>query len=176
MKTQTTKSIIEATTDRSQANRCITRIVINGKKKTRGWQVRVIRSGMNVNEFFSDVKWGGRAVALSEAMFFRDAVIEKLKPIPRSELARRVTRRNTSGIPGVRRGTQTIQRRGKVYDYIVWTASGSPAPNRRKTRHFYVSGSLDEEAAREAAIAQRLRWEKDMERNELKRSRGRLPR
>ena len=40
-----------------------------------------------------------------------------------------------------------------------------PQPGERKTRDFYIS-KLGEDEAREAAIAQRLRWEQAMERYE----------
>ena len=154
---------------RTEGLRCITRIVTHGAKKSRGWEVRVIRRGIALTEYFADRKFGGKAGALSEAMHWRDEAAKKLRPIPRSELARRVTARNTSGIPGVRRRVKPVKKRdGKTFDYEVWTATGSPRPNERKTRDFYVS-KLGEDDAREAAIAQRLRWEQQMERAEKKR-------
>ena len=153
---------------RTENMRCILRISIGGPRKTRGWQVRVIRRGIQINEFFSDAKFGGRAGALSEAMHFRDVTVRDLRPYSRSELARRRTARNTSGIPGVRRRIKPVKRGGKVFDYVVWSASGSPSPNERRTRDFYVK-KLGEDDAREKAIAQRLRWEQQMERNEAKR-------
>jgi hypothetical protein len=55
-------------------------------------------------------------------------------------------------LPNVRRG-------GRVHTYIVWTASAILASQKRKVRHFYVNKNRTEEAAREAAIAQRQRWE-----------------
>ncbi len=157
---------------RTENMRCILRISINagpeGAKKTRGWQVRVTRRGIAINEFFSDAKFGGRAGSLSEAMHFRDQTVRELRPYSRSELARRKTARNTSGIPGVRRRIKPVKRGGKVFEYIVWSASGSPRPNERRTRDFYVK-KLGEDEAREKAIAQRLRWEEQMERYERKR-------
>ena len=154
---------------RTEGLRCIIRIVTHGAKKSRGWEVRVIRRGIALTEYFADRKFGGKAGALSEAMHWRDATAKKLRPIPRSELARRVTARNTSGIPGVRRRIKTVKKRdGKTFDYEVWTATGSPRPNERKTRDFYIS-KLGEDDAREAAIAQRLRWEQQMERAEKNR-------
>jgi hypothetical protein len=144
--------------------RCITR-VNEPAKRTLGWNVRIIRRGIRITEFFSDRKYGGKAGALSEAIHFRDEKVRELKPVPRSEIARRKTPRNTSGIPGVRRRVKPLKRGGKVFDYVVWSATGSPSPGVRKTRDFYVS-KLGEDDAREAAIAQRLAWEKQMERNE----------
>ena len=153
------------TAARTENMRCILRIDILAPKKTHGWQVRVERRGIKINEFFSDTKFGGRAGSLSEAMHFRDATAKTLRPYSRAELARRKTARNTSGIPGVRRRMKPVKRGGKLHEYIVWSASGSPAPNHRKTRDFYV-GKLGEDEAREKAIAQRLRWEQQMERRE----------
>ena len=153
------------TAARTEKMRCILRIDILAPKKTHGWQVRVERRGIQINEFFADAKFGGRAGSLSEAMHFRDATVKTLRPYSRAELARRKTERNTSGIPGVRRRVKPAKRGGKVHEYIVWSASGSPAPNQRKTRDFYVS-QFGEDRAREKAIAQRLRWEQAMERNE----------
>ena len=162
------------TAARTENMRCIVRIDILVPKKTHGWQVRVTRRGIHINEFFSDAKFGGRAGSLSEAMHFRDATVKTLRPYSRAELAcRNAVRytsgipgaRNTSGIPGVRRRVKPAKRGDKVHEYIVWSASGSPSPNRRKTRDFYV-GKLGEDEAREMAIAQRLRWEQQMERRE----------
>ncbi len=154
---------------RTEGLRCITRIVTHGASKSRGWEVRVIRRGITLSEYFADSKRGGKAGALSHAMHWRDEAVKNLRPITRSELARRVTRRNTSGIPGVRRRVKPLKKvRGKVFLYEVWTATGSPQPGVRKTRDFYIS-KLGEDDAREAAIAQRLRWEKAMERAEKNR-------
>ena len=154
---------------RNEGFRCITRIATHGAKKSLGWEVRVIRRGITLSEYFADGKFGGNAGALSEAMHWRDNAVKELRPYSRSELARRVTARNTSGIPGVRRRVKPVTKKdGKVFPYVVWTATGSPRPNERKTRDFYV-GKLSEDDAREAAIAQRLRWEQQMERAEKER-------
>ena len=125
-----------------------------------------------MTEFFADAKHGGKARALWAATRYRDRVVKELRPYSRLELARRTTQRNTSGIPGVRRRIKPVKKPGgKVHEYVVWTASGSPRPKHRKTRDFYVS-KLGEDDAREAAIEQRLRWEREMEAVES----GRMPR
>ncbi len=136
---------------------------------TRGWQVRITRRGIAISEFFSDRKYGGKAGALSEAIHWRDGKLRVLRPIPRSEIARRKIDRNTSGIPGVRRRIKPQKRGDQVWEYVVWTATASPEPNKRKTRDFYVNACGGEDEAREAAIAQRLRWERTMARNERQR-------
>ena len=154
---------------RTEGLRCITRIVTQGAKKTRGWEVRVVRRGIALMEYFADARFGGKAGALSEAMHWRDDAVKNLRPFSRSELARRVTARNTSGIVGVRRRVKPAQQPdGSRLEYVVWTATGSPRPNQRQTRDFYVS-KLGEDDAREAAIAQRLRWEQQMEKAEMQR-------
>ena len=147
--------------------RCISRVVINEPKRTRGWQVRVIRRGIAINEFFSDTKYGGKLGSLSEAVHFRDQKSRELRPIPRSEIARRRTVRNTSGIPGVRRVIVKSKRGLKLFESEMWEASGSPQPNKRKTRRFSVK-KMGEDSAREAAIAQRLSWEQQMANYERK--------
>lgn len=160
------RSLRSAKAARTEGQRCITRIVTHGASKSRGWEVRVVRRGMAIMEYFADKKHGGKAGALSEAMHYRDRAAKELRPYSRAELARRKTARNTSGIPGVRRRIKPLKKPdGKVFEYQVWTASGSPRPGQRKTRDFYVS-KLGEDEAREAAIAQRLRWEQQMERFE----------
>lgn len=136
---------------------------------SRGWQVRICRRGISINEYLADNKYGGKAGALSEAMHFRDAKLRELRPIPRSEIARRKIERNTSGIPSVRRRIKPQKRGDQVWEYVVWTASASLEPNKRKTRDFYVNKCGGEDEAREAAIAQRLRWERVMARNEKQR-------
>lgn len=147
--------------------RCITRIAIDEPKRTRGWQVRVTRRGIAINEFFSDAKCGSKLAALSEAVHFRDRTLRELRPVPRSEIARRRTARNASGIPGVRRVVVRTKRGEKVFETEMWEASASPRPNKRQSRRYSVN-KLGEDAAREAAIAQRLRWERQMENYEIK--------
>ena len=128
------------------------------------------REGITVSQFFSDSTFGGNAGALSEAIFYRDAVLRELPPDSRSERARRKTARNRSGIVGVRRHLKPVKNPdGRISAYYVWTATGSPQPGQPKTRSFYV-GKLGEDGAREAAIAQRLLWEKEMERHEKRRT------
>ena len=145
---------------RTEGMRCITRISIP-TKGTKGWQVRVVRRGISINEFFSDRKYGGRAGALSEAMHFRDATVRDLKPLTRHEVATQKTVRNTSGIVGVSRRIKRARRGESSFDYPVWTATATIRPGMRKVRDFYVS-KLGEDEAREAAILQRLRWERQM--------------
>lgn len=160
------RSLAGARFARTEGLRCITRIVTTGEKKSRGWEVRVVRRGLALMEYFADKKYGGKASALSEAMHWRDRAAKDLKPYTRVELARRKTARNTSGIPGVRRRVKPLKKRdGRTFEYQVWTASGTPRPGERKTRDFYVS-KLGEDDAREAAITQRLHWEQQMERFE----------
>ncbi len=161
-----TKKVITRTAGMHNIIRIVTAAAGKSRTQCRGWQVRVNRRGIRLSDYFADSKYGGRAASLNAAMHFRDSAVKALPTVPRSEIARRKSARNTSGIPGVRRSIQTVRRGENCYEYVVWTASGSPEPGKRKTRHFYVNDTLNEDDAREAAIAQRLRWEKTMERNE----------
>ncbi len=155
---------------RTERHRCITRVEVEEPKRTVGWNVRVIRRGIAITEFFADAKHGGTTKALRKAIRFRDRTTKDLQPYSRLELARRKTARNTSGIPGVRRRIKPAKKPdGNVVEYIVWTASATPLPGQRQTRDFYVS-KLGEDDAREAAIAQRLRWERQMEIHDKKRT------
>ena len=57
------KKVIIVSAYRPESLRCITRVVVNEPKKTRGWNVRVFRRGTKISKFFSDAKFGGRAGA-----------------------------------------------------------------------------------------------------------------
>lgn len=155
---------------RPKSMRCVTRVIIHKPKKRCGWQVRVVRRGIAINRFFPDAKFGGNAGALSHAKLFRDETVKDLQPLSRSEIARRLIPRNTSGIPGVRRAVKHTTLNGRTFAQDVWAASGTPQPGKRKTKSFSIK-KLGDDEARERAIAQRLRWEKQMERNERKRPR-----
>ena len=115
---------------RTEGFRCITRIATHGAKKSLGWEVRVVRRGITLSEYFADGKFGGKAGALSEAMHWRDDAVKKLRPYTRSELARRVTARNTSGIPGVRRRVKPVKKRTARF---CRTSSGRPPEVRVRT-------------------------------------------
>ncbi len=139
----------------------ITRIDI-AKSNTHGWEVRIRRRGQNINEFFSDQVYGGIKGAHDIAKVRRVELEKTLKPYSRRENSSRISKRNTSGIVGVRRGKAVTRRNGKEWIYEVWIASGSPKPGVSKNKNFYVS-KYGEEGAKAKAIEQRKKWEAEMD-------------
>ncbi len=139
----------------------ITRIDI-AKSNTHGWEVRIRRRGQNINEYFSDQVYGGIKGAHDIAKARRIELEKTLKPYSRRENSSRISKRNTSGIVGVRRGKVTTRRNRKEWVYEVWVASGSPKPGVQKNKNFYIS-KHGEEGAKAKAIAQRKQWEVEMD-------------
>ncbi len=129
--------------------------------RTRGWMVRLIRRGEAIRTMFSDSQHGGKTKALAAARAYRDEIEREIPTWTRRELAQQLRARNTSGIAGVSRRVKKARRGEKVYEYEVWTASGSPSPGQRKVRDFPVS--VWGKDAMEMAIEQRLRWEAEMD-------------
>ena len=82
----------------------------------------------------------------------------------RRQRAAVVMHTNTSGIVGVHRRIKPVTRRGKRWEYAVWTATGSPRPYDRKVKDFYIH-VLGEREAKRLAIGQRKEWEKEMDEN-----------
>ncbi|GAB4239292.1 MAG: hypothetical protein OHK005_00610 [Candidatus Methylacidiphilales bacterium] len=140
---------------RSAAMRGISRI---DSGNTHGWFVRAYRSGTTHSKFFSDLKHGGKAKALSLAQAYRDQLQAKLgPPAPRSYRLMRVNRNNTTGIIGVSR-TRRIGPDGTVRDYF--TVSWRPEPNQPRNRSFSIQ-SLGEKKA--FALARKFRREMERE-------------
>lgn len=143
---------------------CITRIDIP-RKHTHGWEVRVQRRGVAVNNFYSDLEHGGKAKALKAAMAFRDQIIRTNPPYTRGELARMVRADNVTGVTGVEHRIKRAKRGGKIYEYEVWAAAGTPVLGKRKVKDFSVKKYGED--AKEMAIAQRLAWEFEMDAHRL---------
>jgi hypothetical protein len=133
--------------------RGVTRIDI-ARTNTHGWEVRIRRRGINVNEFYSDLGAGGIKEAYETAIERRNVLEQdtNLRPYSRSEIAAKISSRNTSGIVGVHR-TKHSSKRSEA-----WTACGSSRPCDRKVKHFYIS-KYGEEEAKSLAIEQRKEWE-----------------
>ncbi len=91
-----------------------------------GYEVRILRKGLRFNQYFSDQTYGSKTKALAEARLVRDKMEKRLKPFTRKELADKTTKRNTSGVRGVRVRTTTIVKNGKTYSYQHVEASWSP--------------------------------------------------
>ena len=135
-------------------NRNITRIDNPGgedKRPVRGFEVRIYRRGQRFNQFFSDSAHGGKMKALEEARKVRDKMEKKLKPYTRRELAEKVTKRNTSGVRGVRLRTTIVTKNGKTYKYEHVEASWSPEPGKVIKKSFSVE-KMGKDAAWQAAV------------------------
>jgi len=135
-------------------NRNITRIDNPGgedKRPVRGFEVRIYRRGQRFNQFFSDSAHGGKMKALEEARKVRDKMEKKLKPYTRRELAEKITKRNTSGVRGVRLRTTIVTKNGKTYKYEHVEASWSPEPGKVIKKSFSVE-KMGKDAAWQAAV------------------------
>ncbi len=139
----------------------ITRIDI-AKSNTHGWEVRIRRMGQSINEFFSDQMYGGIKSAYDFAKDRKNEIEKTLKPYSRREISSRMSKRNTSGIVGVRKGTKVTKRDGKEWIHEVWIAHGSPKPGVHKNKSFYIN-KYGEEGAKAKAIEQRKKWETEMD-------------
>lgn len=140
---------------RNPANRNITRIEakpVEGKAQVKGWEVRVYRRGERFNQFFSDKALGGKTKALDAARVIRDAMVLKIKPYSRRELAMRIGSRNTSGHRGVRVRTTRITKGKRKYAYQHIEASWTNEAGEVVKRTFSVE-KLGLEKAWKLAIA-----------------------
>ena len=130
--------------------------------KTHGWEIKIKRRGDWTCEMFSDNTYGGSEQALAAATDRRDQILEALPPkYSRIEIARRMTKKNTSSIVGVRRSVAITKRGNNAWGYPVWEAGGSPRPGVRKIKRFYIA-KWGEEDAKAMAIEQRRQWEEEM--------------
>ena len=77
-----------------------------------------------------------------------------MKPFTRRELATKLTKRNTSGVRGVRLRKTVVTKNGKTYTYEHVEASWSPEPGQVVKKSFSVE-KMGMEAAWKAAIETR---------------------
>ncbi|MHA3774456.1 AP2 domain-containing protein [Verrucomicrobiota bacterium sgz303538] len=156
---QITRPLRPARTRRPVAMRGISRIDIPASR-THGWEVRITRRGVAHAKFFADRGHGGKRKALEAAKQERDRIVAENPGYTRKELAKKLRASNTSGITGVVHRTVKVRRNRKVHEYEAWVATGSPEPGVRKTKVFYVNKWG--EKARDLAVKQRRRWEREM--------------
>lgn len=119
-------------------------------KRQHGWLVRVMRSGVKYQRFFSDGARGSKAGSLREAQSYRDELL-RLYPLPkRGSMFNRKSARNTSGHPGISKSGS--YRKGHYYE--AWQASWIVKPGgKRITVKFGFSPSgRSERAAKQLAI------------------------
>src|SRR5438105_3096536 len=124
---------------KENANLGITRLDISKTENngaTHGWEVRIRRRGVKDEMFFSDREHGGKQKALAAAHKYRDKMNRDIPRYSRKEIAEIVSKRNMSGVVGVRLAEKIARRGKKNRCYKFWVASWSPAPHQRKTRAF----------------------------------------
>lgn len=139
-------------------NRNISRIDFRNKKgeiASGGWEVRFYRRGKKVEKFFADNKFGGRNKALAAAKKFRDETEKKLPKYTVYELSKKPSKRNKSGIVGVRRHEQTDVRGDWGYTYTFWVAQWTDELGRRRTKSFSINHYGEEEAFKMAVKARK---------------------
>jgi len=142
----------------TKANRNITRIDIDpghGKAGTHGYEVRFMRQGRKFEKFFGDGICGGNRNALVAARKYRDELEIKYPRTSRKKVAQTKSKRNTSGLVGVRHAEEVDRRWPNEPVYHYWVAQWSPTPGTRKTRRFSVEKYGEEEAFRLAVKARK---------------------
>jgi hypothetical protein len=140
---------------RKNPKRNISRIETKGPsgKVYGGWEVRIQRKGKKTEKFFSDNGHGGRRAALAAAKEFRDELESKYEKYSVAEMAKKPSKRNKSGMVGVRLHKQVDQRGDYEYHYWYWVAQWTDGRGRRRTKSFSVHQYGDQEAYRLAGKA-----------------------
>ncbi len=148
----------QSTMPRRNPRRNISRIELTsaGGRQHGGWEVRIQRQGRKFNRFFADRRCGGKRGALNRAKQFRDKLEGRLKPYTTAMLAEFRSRRNTSGVVGVRLGARTVECDGEIRTYRFWVAQWTNGPGRRKSRSFSIARYGDDDAFEMAQAARRV--------------------
>jgi hypothetical protein len=99
------------------------------------------------DQFFSDVAYGGKQEALLAARECRDAKEKQMPTYSRREIAEIITRRNSSGVRGVRiKKSPHILADGEECFYLSAEACWSPRPNVTKKKSFSLDFYGEDEA------------------------------
>ena len=120
-----------------------------------GWEVRIMRRGKKIERYFADNAFGGKLAALRQAKICRNELEQELNPYTVRELAKRPSKRNTSGVVGVRMTYRKDVRGDYEYTYYFWVAQWTDGKGRRKTRSFAIDKYGDENAFQKALSARR---------------------
>ena len=113
------------------------------------------RRGKKTEKFFSDNGFGGQRGALNAAKDFRDELEDSSRKYTVKELAKNPSKRNKSGIVGVRLHKQIDTRGDYEYHYWYWVAQWTDGHGRRRTRSFSVHTYGEEKAKKLAQAARR---------------------
>jgi hypothetical protein len=142
---------------RKNPRRNISRIEVRAADDQRygGWQVRIRRRGRKTEKYFADNAYGGKRGALQAAKAFRDDLERSSRHYLVKELARTPSRRNRSGVVGVRLHRQRDARGEYEYLYSYWVAQWTDGHGRRRTRSFSIHHYGDRQAFELACAARR---------------------
>ena len=135
---------------RKNPRRNISRIeqVSSAGQTIGGWEVRMQRQLEKQSKFFSDSIHGGKLAALRAAKEFRDELEFEAQRMSVVEKSLSPSKRNRSGIVGVRLHQQ-VDRRGEFeYHSWSWMAQWTDGRGRRKSKSFAVEKYGDVEAFR----------------------------
>lgn len=140
---------------RKNPKRNISRVESYGENGTvyGGWSVRMQRRGEKLQKYFSDSQYGGKRGALQEAKTFRDAIELQEPKYTTIERSERPSKRNRSGIVGVRLHKQKDSRGTYEYHYWYWVAQWTDGKGKRRTKSFSIHQHGDNEAYRLACKA-----------------------
>jgi hypothetical protein len=118
-----------------------------GHGAVRGWTVRLHRAGKSFEQFFGDAAHGGKQAALLAAREIRDAKEKEMPTYSKREIAEIITRRNTSGVRGVRiKKARHVLADGEETFYLSAEASWSPSPNVIRKKSFSLDLYGEDEA------------------------------
>jgi hypothetical protein len=134
-------------------------------KHTHGWYVRVYANGgVFTSKLFSDRLYGGKQIALNNAIKFRDhnRMVAKLykregRNPNRKPFYHKPPTNNHSGVVGVNEVKTTIRGREVHYFQATWSEDG-----KANSRKFYVSKKRKREEAEKLAVQLRRKKEKEL--------------
>jgi hypothetical protein len=129
------------------------------KKRMKGWYVRVVFNGEIHSRFFSDGNYRNKTEALDSALDWRNRKERELGKPRTDRMVPSISRRNRTGVLGLRRTTKAMtrdgRRKGPVYE-VTW----HPTPKRMHRTTFSITKYGEREAFR---LAAEFRKEKERE-------------
>ncbi len=138
----------------------ITRIDSN---KTHGWYFRISIKNKMYSKLFSDLKYGGKEIALQKAIQYRDEFLSSDLLKNRTPFRTKPTKRNTSGVIGVSETyTKETRGRSKGEKKPCFSVGWSPQPNVSRTKKFPFHRYGGREKALKAAVTFRKEKEEEI--------------
>jgi hypothetical protein len=122
---------------------------------THGWQVRILRKSLNIQQFFNDNKYSTKEDALEAAKTYRDAISKEHNLTWNDQGYSYKTSRNSSGFIGVHRAKSVSRKSYGEYPQEFWQAHWPTLEGKTKTKKFSVTKYGEEEALRLAIKARK---------------------